>query len=66
MVLRLALHVPLALAVVGAATVVLVVAGWTLGWGSRANRLWDGALVVAVSVVTAQLAAWGLIGFGLG
>jgi len=63
---RLALHLPLALAVLGACTVVFAAVGWVRGWWSSAVRLQYAALAVAVGALVAQLAAWRLIGFGIG
>jgi hypothetical protein len=63
---RLALHVPLALAVVAAATGVLVAVGWVRRWWSRAERSQYVVLVVAAAALLAQLGAWRLIGLGIG
>jgi len=62
---RLALHLPLALAVLGASTLVLEAAGWVLRWWSSALRLQYAVLAVASIAVVAQLAAWQLIGWGI-
>jgi CubicO group peptidase (beta-lactamase class C family) len=62
---RLALHLPLALAVLGACTLVVVAAGWVLRWWSSALRLQYAVLAVAAVAVVAQLAAWRLIGWGV-
>jgi CubicO group peptidase (beta-lactamase class C family) len=62
---RLALHLPLALAVLGACTLVVVAAGWVLRWWSNALRLQYAVLAVAAVAVVAQLAAWRLIGWGV-
>jgi CubicO group peptidase (beta-lactamase class C family) len=62
---RLALHLPLALAALGAGTLVLVVAGWVLRWWSSALRLQYAVLAVAAIAVVAQLAAWRLTGWGV-
>jgi CubicO group peptidase (beta-lactamase class C family) len=62
---RLALHLPLALAVLVACTLVLVAAGWVLRWWSSALRFQYAVLAVAGVAVVAQLAAWRLIGWGV-
>ncbi|WP_158293019.1 MULTISPECIES: serine hydrolase [Kribbella] len=62
---RLAAHLPLALAALGACTLVLVAAGWVLHWWSRALRLQYAVLAIASVAVVAQLAAWQLIGWGV-
>jgi hypothetical protein len=61
----LALHLPLALAVLVACTLVLVAAGWVLRWWSSALRFQYAVLAVAGVAVVAQLAAWRLIGWGV-
>ncbi|MEU4293794.1 serine hydrolase [Kribbella sp. NPDC026596] len=62
---RLALHLPLALAVLSASTLVLMTAGWALRWWSNALKLHYAVLAVASVTVIAQLATWHLIGWGL-
>jgi hypothetical protein len=62
---RLAFHLPLALAVLGVCTLVLIAAGWVLDWWSSALRLQYAVLAVASIAVVAQLAAWQLIGWGI-
>ena len=62
---RLILHLPLALAVASGCLVVLTVLGWARAWRTPAVQ-WRYAALVAVSVtLTAQLAVWHLIGWGL-
>lgn len=63
--LRLALHLPLAVTVVAGLLVVLAVLGWARRWWSRDAGLVYGILAVAGAVHVWQLAAWGLIGWGL-
>ncbi len=63
--MRLVLHVPLALALAGGCLVVLAALGWARRWWLPARRPRDAALVVASLVLTAQLAAWHLVGWGL-
>ncbi|HEY0904875.1 MAG TPA: serine hydrolase domain-containing protein [Marmoricola sp.] len=63
--LRLALHLPLAMAVLGGGTVVLTAAGWMRHWWTRLVRAEYVALSTASAVVAAQLAVWGLVGWGL-
>ena len=62
---RLALHLPLAVAVLGASTAALVAAGWIGRWWSSAVRLQYAALAVAAVALDALLAGWHLIGWGL-
>jgi CubicO group peptidase (beta-lactamase class C family) len=59
---RLAVHLPLAVAVLGASTVVLAVSGWIGGWWSRAVTLQYAALAVAAIALVPLLAGWHLIG----
>ncbi len=63
--LRLAAHLPLALAIAGACTVALVAAGWVRRWWSSAVRLQYAALAVATIALLAQLYAWRLVGWGV-
>ena len=62
---RLALHVPLAVAVLGACTAALVAAGWIGRWWPSAVRLQYTALAVAAIALGALLASWDLIGWGM-
>jgi hypothetical protein len=62
---RLALHLPLALVVLGIATVILVGWGWIARWWSSAVRLQYAALAVTAVAVGALLAGWHLVGWGL-
>ena len=59
---RLAVHLPLALTVLGASMVVLAASGWIGGWWSRAVRLQYAALAVAAIALVPLLAGWHLIG----
>jgi hypothetical protein len=61
---RLAMHLPLALAVLAGATTILVAVGWLRLWWPRMVRGEYAALAVATLVLVAQLAAWHLIGWG--
>jgi CubicO group peptidase (beta-lactamase class C family) len=61
---RLATHMPLALAVLGGCTVVLVGAGWVLRWWRSAVGIQYAVMVVAAAAVLAQLQGWHLIGWG--
>jgi hypothetical protein len=63
--LRLVFHLPFALATTAGCLVVLTWFGWSWAWRTRAIRLRYVALVVASVALTAQLAAWHLIGWGL-
>ena len=62
---RLALHLPLALAGLGAVAVVLAGVGWIGRWWSNAVRIQYAALAVAAMALVAQLGAWHLIGWGV-
>ena len=62
---RLALHLPLAVIVAGASTVVLVASGWIGRWWSSSVRLQYAALAVAAVALGALLAEWHLIGWGM-
>jgi hypothetical protein len=61
----LAVHMPLAVAVLGVSTVALVASGWTGRWWSSAVRLQYAALAVAAVALGALLAEWHLIGWGM-
>jgi len=63
--LRLAMHLPLVLAVATGCLVVLTVFGWAGRWSSGAVRLRYATLSVAAIALVVQLSAWGLIGWGL-
>jgi CubicO group peptidase (beta-lactamase class C family) len=65
-VLRLAFHLPLALAAAAGCLVVLSAFNWSRAWWTRAVPWRNVALVVASVALTAQLAAWRLIGWGWG
>jgi hypothetical protein len=62
--IRLALHLPLALAIVAASLVALAAVAWARGWWSptRGRRLV--ALMVATTAVAFQFGAWDLVGWG--
>jgi CubicO group peptidase (beta-lactamase class C family) len=62
---RLALHLPLAVAVLGASTAALVAAGWIGRWWPSAVRLQYTALAVTAVALGALLAGWDLIGWGM-
>jgi CubicO group peptidase (beta-lactamase class C family) len=64
--MRLALHLPLALAVFGAGTAVIAAAGWVGRWWSGAERSQYVVLTAAAVALVAQLAVWRLIGWGIG
>jgi CubicO group peptidase (beta-lactamase class C family) len=63
---RLAFHLPLALAVGGGGTVVLLVAGWIRRWWSKAVTAQYAVLALGAIALVGQLAAWNLIGWGWG
>ena len=62
---RLALHLPLAVVVLGSSTVALVAWGWTGRWWPSAVRLQYAALSIAAVALGALLAGWDLIGWGM-
>jgi hypothetical protein len=62
---RLALHLPLAVGVLGASMLVLAASGWIGRWWSRAVMLQYAALAVAAVALGALLAGWHLIGWGM-
>lgn len=59
---QLAVHLPLAMVVMGASTAALVASGWVRRWWSSAVRLQYAALAVAAVALGALLAGWHLIG----
>ena len=63
--LRLAFHLPLALAAAAGCLVVLTVFGSSWAWRTQAVPVRFVALVIASVALTAQLAAWRLIGLGI-
>lgn len=62
---KLALHLPLAVVVLGASTTALVAYGWIGRWWSRAVTLQYGALAVTAVALGSLLAGWHLVGWGL-
>ena len=62
---RLAVHLPLAVVVLGASIVVLAASGWIGRWWSRAVTLQYAALAVAAVALVSLLAGWHLIGLSL-
>ncbi len=65
MVLRLVLHLPLALALLGCIMVALSSAAFARHWGTLEYRLRFAGLAIAIALLVGQLAAWRLIGWGL-
>lgn len=63
--LRLALHLPLIAALLAAGLAAFLVAGALGHWWTRRIRTRDAALVLALTALTAQLASWHLVGWGL-
>jgi hypothetical protein len=61
---RLALHLPLAVALLAASLAALLVAGALHHWWIRWIRPRDAALVVALTALAAQLASWHLVAWG--
>jgi hypothetical protein len=62
---RLALHLPLAVVVLGASTLALVASGWVGRWWSSVVRLQYAGLAVAAVALSALLAGWHLVGWGM-
>jgi hypothetical protein len=62
---RLALHLPLAAALLAAGLAALLAAGALRHWWTPRIRPRDAALAVALTALTAQLASWHLVGWGL-
>jgi CubicO group peptidase (beta-lactamase class C family) len=62
--LRLAFHLPLAVALLAAGLAVLLVAGALWRWWTPRVRARDAALAVALSTLAVQLASWHLVGWG--
>ncbi|HEY8438644.1 MAG TPA: serine hydrolase domain-containing protein [Candidatus Limnocylindrales bacterium] len=63
--MRLALHLPLVVAVAAVALSFVTAVGWRRHWWSGAVRGQYAGLSVAALLVAGQLAAWHLIGWGL-
>ncbi len=59
---QLAVHLPLAVAVLGASMLVLAASGWIGRWWSRSVTLQYAALAGAAIALVRLLAAWHLIG----
>jgi len=62
--LRLALHLPLAVALLAAGLVALLVAGALRRWWTARVRPRDAALAAALAALAAQLASWHLVAWG--
>jgi hypothetical protein len=62
---RLALHLPLAVALLAAGLAALLVAGTLRHWWTPRIRPRDAALAVALTTLAAQLAFWHLVAWGL-
>jgi CubicO group peptidase (beta-lactamase class C family) len=62
--IRLALHLPLAVAVLAAGLGALVVAGSIRRWWPPGSRARNAALAVALPALAAQLASWHLVAWG--
>jgi hypothetical protein len=63
--LRLALHLPLAVALLAAGLAALLIAGGLRHWWTPWIRPRDAALAVALTALAAQLASWHLVAWGL-
>ncbi len=63
---RLVLHVPLALAVATGGLVLLAAVGWARRWWPASDRIRYAALAATAVLLVVLLAAWRLIGWGLG
>ena len=62
---QLAVHLPLAVTVLGSSMVVLATSGWIGRWWSSAVRLQYVALAVATIALVPLLAGWHLIGWSM-
>ena len=62
---RLILHLPLALAIASGSLAALTILGWVRWRWTPAGQLGYAALVASSVALTAQLAVWNLIGWGL-
>jgi hypothetical protein len=62
---RLAFHLPLAMALLAAGLAALLVAGALRHWWTTSVRPRDAALAVALTALAAQLASWHLVAWGL-
>jgi hypothetical protein len=65
MAVRLLLHLPLALALLAGCTLVLTVTGLVRRWWTNPARVEYAALSAVAVAMTAQLAGWQLVGWGL-
>ena len=63
---RLAVHLPLAVAVMAAVMVALVACGWIGRWWSRTVALRYATLTIAAVTLIRLLAGWHLIGWATG
>ncbi len=63
---QLAVHLPLAVAVLSTLTVALAVSGWIGRWWPRTVTLQYATLAVAAVALVPLLAQWLLIGWGMG
>ena len=61
---RLAFHLPLAVALLAAGLAALLVAGALRHWWTPRIRPRDAALAVALTALAAQLASWHLVAWG--
>jgi hypothetical protein len=61
---RLAFHLPLAVALLAAGLAALLVAGASRHWWTPRVRPLDAALVVSLTALAAQLAVWHLVAWG--
>jgi hypothetical protein len=61
---RLAFHLPLAVALLAPGLVALLVAGASRHWWTPRVRPRDVALAVALTALAAQLAVWHLVAWG--
>jgi CubicO group peptidase (beta-lactamase class C family) len=61
---RLAFHLPLAVALLAASLAALLVAGALRHWWTRRIRPRDAALAVALTALAAQLASWHVVAWG--
>jgi CubicO group peptidase (beta-lactamase class C family) len=61
---RLALHIPLAVSMLTVAMLGIGTVGWNRDWWAGTAKWQSAGLLLATIILTAQLASWGLIGWG--
>jgi hypothetical protein len=62
--IRLAFHLPLAVALLAGCLAALLLAGYLRSWWTSRVRPFDAALTIAMTALAAQLASWHLVDWG--